>query len=73
MKELALIALFAQTTQPVLADEAVEGMVYLMFVGAVVAQWAMAFAEGLAYGTVGVEAESVFLSEEVGKGEIVGL
>lgn len=48
VQEFALVALLAQAAQPVLADEAVEGMVHLVLVRAVVAQRAVAFAEGLA-------------------------
>lgn len=36
VEELALVALLAETAQPVLADETVEGVVHLVFVGAVV-------------------------------------
>lgn len=67
-----MIALFAETAQPVFTDEAVEGVGHLMFVGAVVAQRAVAFAEGFAYGAAGIEAESVFAFEEVGEGEVEG-
>lgn len=72
MKELALVTLLAESAQPVFADEAVERVVHLVFVRAVVAEWAVAFAEGLAYGAVRVEPESVFSSEEVGEGEVEG-
>lgn len=72
MKEFALIALFAESAQPVLADETVEGVVYLVFVWAVLAQWAVSFAESLAYGAIRVEPEPVFSFEEVGEGEDKG-
>ncbi len=45
-------------------------MVDLVFVGAIVAERAVAFAKGLAYWTVRVETESVFSSEEVGEGKV---
>ncbi len=47
MKEFALIAFFAETAQPVLADETVERVVDLVFVRAVLAQGTMSFAESL--------------------------
>ena len=72
VKEFALIALFAETAQPVLADETVERVVDLVFVRAVLAQRTMSLAEGLAYGAIGVEAEPVFSFEEVGEGEVEG-
>lgn len=72
MKEFALIALFAETAQPVLADETVERVVDLVFVRAVLAQGTMSFAESLTYGTTRVETEPVFAFEEVGEGEVEG-
>ena len=72
MKEFALIALFAETAQPVLADETVEGMIYLVFVWAVVAQGTVSFTESLAYGPIRVEPEPVLSFEKVGEGEVEG-
>lgn len=72
VKEFALIALFAETAQPVFADETVEGVVYLVFVWAVLAQWTVSFAESLAHGAIRVEPEPVFSFEEVGEGEVEG-
>ena len=45
----------------------------LVLVGAVVAEGAVAFAEGFAEGSVGVKAKTVFAAEEICKGEVVGL
>ena len=72
MEELALIAFLAETTQPMFADQAVEGVRHLVFVGAVVAQGAVPFAECFAYRTARVKTEPVFPFEEVGEGEVEG-
>ena len=68
---VALVALFAEPFQPVLADEVVV-VVVAVFVGAEVTQRAEALAVCLADRSVGIETEAVFAFEEVGEGEIVG-
>lgn len=72
MEELALITFLAETAKPMFTYEAVERVIDLVFVGAVVTQRTVAFSEGFAWGAVGVESESVFSSEEVGEGEVEG-
>ena len=71
MQKLALIAFFAQSSQPVFADEVVEGVGCLMLVRTSVTQRAVSFAESLAIWTAGIKAETVFASEEVGEGEVI--
>ena len=71
MQELALIALFAQSPQPVFADEVVEGVSCLMLVRTSVAQRTVSFAESLAIWTARIKAETVLASEEVGEGEVI--
>ena len=68
---VALFALFAETFEPVLADEVVV-VVVAVFVGAEVAEGAEALAVRLADWSIRVEAEAVFAFEEVGEGEVVG-
>ena len=72
MQEFALLPLLAQSAQPMLADQIVEAVRYLVLVWAVVAERAVAFAEGLAVGAGWVEAEAVFVVEEGREGEGVG-
>lgn len=71
MQVVALVAFFAETFEPVLADEVVV-VVVAVFVGTEVAQGAEALAIRLADWAVGVETEAVFAFEEVGEGEVVG-
>ena len=68
---VALVALFAEALEPVLADEVVV-VVVAVSVRAEVAEGAEALAVCLADWSVGVEAEAVFAFEEVGEGEVVG-
>ena len=68
---VALVALFAEAFEPVLADEVVV-VVVAVFVGAEVAEGAEALAVRLANWSIGVEAEAVFAFEKVGEGEVVG-
>ena len=68
---VALVALFAEALEPVLADEVVV-VVIAVFVGAEVAERAETLTIRLADWSVGVEAEAVFAFEEVGEGEVVG-
>ena len=56
-----------------LADQVVERVCDLMFIGAVDAGRAVAFAEGFAVRSVGVETEAVFAAQEVCEGEAVAL
>ena len=56
-----------------LADQIVERMRDLVFVGTVDAGGAVAFAEGFAVWPVGVETEAVLAAQEVGEGEAVAL
>jgi len=72
MQEFALLPFLAQSAQPMLAHEVVEAVRYLVLVGAVVAEGAVAFAEGFAVGARRVEAEAVFVFEEGREGEGVG-
>ena len=53
------------------ADQVVEGMSDLMFVGTGIAKRAMAFSKGLAIRTAGIKAESILTFEEVAKGKMV--
>lgn len=55
-----------------LADETVEGMVYLVLVRTVVAQRAVAFAEGFTNGSTRIEAKSIFPFQKIGEGEVDG-
>lgn len=68
---VALVALFAEAFEPVLADEVVVVMV-AVFVGAEVAEGAETLTVRLAGWSVWVEAEAVFAFEEVGEGKVVG-
>ena len=68
---VALVALFAEALEPVLADEVVV-VVVAVPVGAEVAEGAEALAVRLADWSVRVEAEAVLAFEEVGEGEVVG-
>lgn len=68
---VALVALFAETFEPVLADEVVVVLVAVA-VGTLVPQRTESLAVGLTDWSVGVEAEAVFASQEVGEGEFVG-
>lgn len=73
MQKLAHLPLLAQSAQPMLAHQVVEAVGYLVLVGAVGAERAVAFAEGLAVGARGVQAEAVFALEEGREGEVVDL
>lgn len=66
-----MIALFAKSFQPVLADEVVVVMV-AMFVGTQIAQGAEALAIRLADWSIRIETEAVFAFEKIGEGELVG-
>ena len=68
---IALVALFAEALEPVLADEVVV-VVVAVFVRTEVAERAETLTVCLADRSVGVEAEAVFALEEVGEGEVVG-
>ena len=68
---VALVALFAEALEPVLANEGVV-VVIAVPVRAEVAEGAEALAVRLADWPVGVEAKAVFAFEEVGEGEVVG-
>ena len=70
VKVVALVALFAETLEPVLADEVVV-VVVAVFVGAEVAEGAEALAVRLADWSVRVEAEAVFAYEDGGEGDVV--
>lgn len=80
VEELARLALLAQTAQPVLADQRIEGMAAAAFVlgaagrgdvslGAAGAHGTVAVAVCLTYGTVGWEAVEIGLLEEGGERE----
>jgi hypothetical protein len=74
VQELASLALFAEAAHPVFADEAVEGGLQVVLVGAGVAERAVALDEGFAEGAGGGEAETVFAGEEGREGEgVVGV
>ena len=60
---VAVVALFAEAFEPVLADEVVE-VCDAVLVGAGVAEWAVAFAEGFADGARGIETDGVWGLEE---------
>lgn len=73
MQKLALIPLLAQSPQPMLADQVIEGMRDLVLVWAIDTQRAVPFAEGFAVRAVGVETETVFPTQEVCEREVVAL
>lgn len=83
VQELAVLALLAQAAQPVLAHERVEPARRLLLVPgppvrdvplrAARAVGAASRLEGLAYGSVGREADLVCLPEERREAEVVGL
>jgi hypothetical protein len=69
MQELTAFSFLAETPQPVLAHEVVEGGRDGMFIRATVSHGAMALDEERACFARGIEAEAVFFAEEVVKGE----
>lgn len=72
MQEFALIPFLAQSSQPVFADEIVEGMGDAVLVRTGIPKRTVPFSEGLAEGPVGVKAEAILPLEKVGESEVVG-
>ena len=69
VQKLAHVAPFAEALEPVLAH--IPDARALVFIGAGVAERAVAFLEGFAKGPVGRDAEAVFALEKVGESEVV--
>ena len=72
MQELALVSFFAQSPQPVFADEVVEGMCDAVLVRAGVPKRTVPFSEGLAEGSVRVKAKAILPLEKLGEAEVIG-
>lgn len=71
MQKFALIPFFAQSPQPVFADQIVEGMCHAVLVWTGIAEGTMPFSEGLAEGPVGIKAEAILPLEKVGESEVI--
>lgn len=65
MQEIALIAFFAETFEPMLANEDIARMRNGVLVGTILAERAEALAEGFAIGSFGRDAEAIFFLQEV--------